>query len=525
MFSVLTPVYNPPIRALSDAIESVRRQSFTDWELILVDDGSTDPAVRGVLDTAAASDRRIKAIYRAANGGISASSQTALDAATGQFTALLDHDDSLEPHALERVAQAIDDEPDVDYIYTDEDKLDRFGRNFDTFAKPDWSPERLRSQMYTAHLSVLRTELARAVGGFRAGYDGSQDHDLALRVTEQARTIVHIPEVLYHWRQVPGSTAVETTAKPYVLEAGRRAVEDHLRRIGLDATAAAGDLPGTYRVNRHLDPARSVSIVIPTRGGSGLVWGEPRCYVVEAVRSALAHTEHDNLEIVIVADHVTPPEVLDELERIAGHQLTIIEYAEPFNFSRKCNAGFVAARGDFVVFLNDDVDIVTPGWLQALVSPLEEPDVGLVGAKLLYSDGTVQHGGHVYQDGEYTHAFHGSRADSSAGFSALQIDREVHGVTAACAATRRDVFEGIGGFCEKLPGNFNDVDLCLKVHGAGYRILYLAQVELYHFESRSRVPRVHMWERDQLMARWGLPKVDPYLPSQSNRKNFAASRR
>jgi glycosyltransferase involved in cell wall biosynthesis len=524
-FSVLTPVYNPPLSALAEAIESVRRQTFEDWELVLVDDHSSEPGVRALLDAAAAGDCRIKVTYRFENGGISASSQQALELATGEFCALLDHDDALAPHALARVAEALAEEPDVDYVYTDEDKLDPNGRLFDTFAKPDWSPERLRSQMYTAHLSVLRTGLARAVGGFRQGYEGSQDHDLALRVTEQARAIVHIPEVLYHWRLVPGSTAVSTGAKPQAVEAGRRAVEDQVHRVGIDAHVSPGEIPGTYRVERRLDAARSVSIVIPTRGGSGIVWGEQRCFVVEAVRSALAHTEHPNIEIVIVADIVTPPEVIAELEDIAGDQLVIVEYAEKFNFSRKCNAGYVAATGDFVVFLNDDVEVITDGWLESLVAPLEEPGIGMVGAKLLYADGTVQHGGHLYHQGGYTHAFLGAPADSLDYFFALHIGREVLGVTAACAAVSREMYEEIGGFCEELPANFNDVDLSFKAHRAGYRMLYLGQVELYHFESRTRIARVQAWEIERMHRRWATFDVDPYLPTRSNRGDYAVTRR
>jgi glycosyltransferase involved in cell wall biosynthesis len=517
LFSILTPVYNPPIDALDAAIASVQAQTCTDWELILVDDCSTDPAVRVALNRAHAADPRITVLYRSENGGICASSQQALEHARGRFVALLDHDDALAARALELVAAAIAQADDVDFVYTDEDKLDPAGRSYDVFAKPDWSPERLRSQMYTGHLSVIRTELARSVGGFRSGFEGSQDYDLVLRVTEQARTISHVPQVLYHWRAVPGSTADDANAKPYTADAARRAIEEHLHRTGIDATATRGSVVGTYRVNRRLRPERTVSIVIPTRGGSGIVWGRERCFVVEAVRSALAMTEHENLEIVVVADTVTPPEVLQQLEELAGSQLVVVPYSEPFNFSRKCNVGYVAARGEYIVFLNDDVEVVTPGWLEALVTPLEESDVGLVGAKLLYSDGHVQHGGHLYHEHQYTHAYHWAEADSVAGFSALQIDREVSGVTAACVAIRREVFEEIGGFCELLPGNFNDVDFCFKVSNARYRMLYLAQVVLFHFESRSRVPRVFPWEQRTVIGRWGSPEIDPYLPNRTGR--------
>ncbi|MCU1656388.1 MAG: glycosyl transferase family 2 [Pseudonocardiales bacterium] len=513
-FSVLTPVFDPPPAALRASIDSVLHQSHDDWELILVDDQSRDPVIRALLAELATRDRRITVVTRAANGGISAASQDALDRAQGEFAALLDHDDLLTPNALERVARALTEQPEIDYVYSDEDKIDDDGDLSDRFFKPVWSPERLRSQMYTAHLSVVRTSLAREVGGFRPGFDGSQDHDLVLRVTEQARHIVHIPEVLYHWRVLPGSSASDPRAKSYAWDAGRRAVQDHVDRVGIDGTVDFGPLPGTYRIERRLPAERAVSIVIPTRGSSGLVWGQQRCFVVEAVRTLLDHTDHENLEIVVVADSATPRDVIDTLHAIAGDKLVVVPYAEPFNFSRKCNIGYLAARGDVIVLLNDDVEVVSDRWLENLCAPLEDPAVGLTGAKLFYSDGTVQHAGHLYDRNEYSHAFLGASPDSTVAFSALHIDRETSGVTAACAALRRETYAEIGGFCEDLPGNFNDVDFCFKLTHSGRRIVCLAHVELYHFESRTREPTVHRWEHERVINRWGSYAVDPYLPLQ-----------
>lgn len=513
-FSILTPVFDPPVDALRAAVESVLAQTYRDWQLVLVDDRSPNPEVQAALDEFATRDPRIVVHRRDENGGIGAASQDALDHADGDFVALLDHDDLLAAHALDSVAAVLRDDPEADYVYSDEDKVDGEGLLFDRFAKPTWSPERLRSQMYTAHLSVIRTTLAREVGGFRPGFDGSQDHDLALRVTERARRIVHIPEVLYHWRVVPGSTAAHPQAKNYAWDAGRRAVADHVARIGMDATVEFGPLPGTYRLERRLPAERRVSIVIPTRGSSGLVWGQRRCFVVDAVRSALEHTRHRNVEIVAVCDSGTPPQVLADLDAVAGDQLVVVPYAEPFNFSRKCNVGFLAATGDVIVLLNDDVDVLSDRWLENLCAPLEDPSVGLTGAKLFYSDGTMQHAGHLYDRHEYSHAFLGAAPDSTVGFSALHIDREASGVTAACAAIRRDTYEEIGGFCEDLPGNFNDVDFSFKVASTGRRIVWLAHVELFHFESRTREPTVHSWEHERVLGRWGSYAVDPYLPLQ-----------
>ena len=510
-FSVLTPVFDPPLAALSAAIESVRDQSFRDWELILVDDASTSDAVRASLAEAAAGDARITLIQRAVNGGIVASSNDAVGAARGQFLALLDHDDLLVPHALERVHAALVESPEADYVYSDEDKIDVEGEPYDEFHKPTWSPERLRGQMYTCHLSVLRTSLVQEVGGFRAGYDGSQDHDLVLRVTERARQVLHVPEVLYHWRVVPGSAAGDTEAKPYAWVAGCRAVQDQLDRLGIAGTASYGRVPGTYRIKRVADPDTSVSIIIPTRGGSGLVWGEKRCMVVEAVASVLARTSLPHVQIVVVYDLDTPQDVLEQLRNLAGDRLLLVPFAESFNFSVKCNVGFLASSGDVVVLLNDDTQAITEGFLEQLVAPLAEPDVGMTGARLLFASGRLQHGGHVYEDGHLRHAFFGASPDDPGPFAALWVNRECSGLTAACVALRRETYEEVGGLCEELPSNFNDVDFSHKVRRTGGRLLWLADVELYHFESQTRDRVVHQWEYDYVARRWGIPHRDRFL--------------
>jgi glycosyltransferase involved in cell wall biosynthesis len=512
-FSVLTPVYDPPLEALSAAIESVRAQTFRDWELILVDDASPSDAVHALLAQAAAGDERITVRERAVNGGIVASSNDAVRAARGQFLALLDHDDLLVPHALERVHAVLAESPEVDYVYSDEDKIDTEGERYDEFRKPDWSPERLRGQMYTCHLSVLRASLVREVGGFRAGFDGSQDHDLVLRVTERARRVEHVQEVLYHWRVVPGSAAGDDEAKPYAWVAGRRAVQEQLDRLGIAGEACYGRAPGTYRIERVADPDTSVSVIIPTRGGSGLVWGERRCFVVEAVASVLARTRLARLQLVIVHDLDTPPEVLERLRHLAGDRLVLVPFAEPFNFSAKCNAGFVASSGDVVVLLNDDVQAITEGFLEQLIAPLAEPGVGMTGARLLFGNGRLQHGGHVYQDGHLGHAFYQASRDDPGTFAALWVNRECSGLTAACVALRREVFEEVGGMCEELPGNFNDVDFSYKIRRTGGRLLWLADVELYHFESQSRERVAHQWEHDIVTRRWTIPRRDAFLPS------------
>lgn len=509
-FSVLTPVYEPPIDALRAAIDSVREQTYGDWELILVDDCSPSPEVREVL-RAAAADPRVRLIERDANGGIVAASNDAIAAASGEFLVLLDNDDLLHPRALEKVAAALADDGEVDYVYTDEDKIDADGCHYDEFRKPSWSPERLRGQMYTSHLSVLRASLVRDVGGFHPGFDGSQDHDLVLRVTERARRVAHVPEVLYHWRVVPGSTAGDASAKPYAWEAGRRAVQAHLDRVGVRGEVQLGEIPGTLRIVREPAPGHVVSVVIPTRGSSAMVWGEERVFVVEAVRSVLENAGYPRIEIVVVYDSETPSQVVESLAAVGGDRVVLVPFAGPFNFSAKCNVGFLAASGDVIVLLNDDVQAAEAGFLAQLVAPLDEPGVGMTGARLLFADGRLQHGGHLYADGELMHAFLGAGGDDPGPFAALRVSRETSGLTAACVALTRQTFEAVGGLCEMLPVNFNDVDLSMKVRSLGLRLLWLENVVLYHFESQTREAAVHQWEHDFMTERWFFPAEDAYL--------------
>lgn len=514
LFSIVTPVYDPPVDMLGAAIESVLAQTYAGWELILVDDCSPNVAVREALRAYAAKDARIRVIERTTNGHIVAASNDGVAAARGEFIALLDHDDVLAPSALQRNAEVIGEHADVDYIYSDEDLIQGHQR-LAPFVKPCWSPERLRSQNYCCHFSVLRTSLVREVGGFREGFEGSQDHDLILRVAERARRVEHIPEILYHWRIHENSTAGNGASKPYALEAGRRAVEEHLGRIGISGTVETLG-PGRYRVHRRLPPERRVSLIIPTRGSAALVWGRSTVLVTRAVRSALEMTAHGDVEVVVVYDGPTPPDVIDELRAIAGEKLVLVRYDEPFNYSRKVNFGVLASTGDRLVLLNDDVEVRSPNWLEELLAPLEEPDVGMTGAKLFFADTTIQHAGLAFLRGSYEHPFRGLPAETSGHASIAMIDREVSGVTGACVGMRRDTFFEAGGLAERLPGSYNDVDLCYKVRALGYRILYMAHCELFHFESQTRDPKTPVSDSAFVRRRWGLPGRDPYTPVYPN---------
>lgn len=499
-FSIITPVYDPPADILRATIDSVRSQTFADWELILVDDCSPSTHVRKILRDAC-KDRRISVIERAANGGIVAASNDGLERATGEFIALLDHDDTLHPAALEVVDHYAREHPEMDYCYSDEDHLTPDGRYVNAFYKPDWSPERLRSQNYCCHLSVFRSSLLDEIGGFRAGFEGSQDYDLILRATERARKVVHIPMVLYHWRQLPTSVAGDPNAKPYAYDAGRRAIQAHCDRVGIAATVEEQTTLGTYRVRRHVLGDPLVSVIIPTCGSVGRPWGVERCYAVAAIESVKRHTSR-RIEFVMVVDDHTPGHWVDAMQRAAGDTpMRIVWYDRPFNFSEKVNLGAVHAAGDLLLLLNDDIEVITDEFLDPMIPLALEPDVGAVGAKLYFGDGRLQHAGHVYNGDPY-HAMFRWSGDELGPSGLLILQRECVGVTAACLLVRPDVFEKVGGFCTWFAGSFNDVDFNLKLDALGYRRVWTPHTELYHFESATRDPTVTEEDHNMIRSRW-----------------------
>jgi O-antigen biosynthesis protein len=511
-FSIITPVYEPPVDVLVATIESVLAQSYPHWELCLVDDASPSATAWPVLERYAASDHRIRVARRAENGGISRASNDALALATGEFVAFLDHDDRIVPEALEVVNRELVEHAPVDFAYSDEAQLMPDGHLRLPFYKPDWSPERMRSQMFTGHLGVMRRALVAELGGFRPEFDGAQDYDLVLRLTERTDRIRHIPAVLYLWRAIAGSAAAEGDAKPWAIESGRRAVQEHCERVGIDAVVEMLPEFGCHRVRRQVHGAPLVSIVIPTRGSVATVHGEARVHVVHAVASVLERSTYADVEFVVVADQATPEHVLGELERLAGDRLRVVRSDGPFNFAAKMNTGVAASTGEVLILLNDDVEVITPDWIEVLVGLVQEPDCGMVGCKLLYADDTLQHGGHVYLGGNAAHAYTGYAHDEPGMANMLRIERECSGVTAACAALRRDVWEQAGGMCELLPVNFNDVDLSLKLRHLGYRIVWTPHAVLHHFESLTRNAEVANWERDFIFARWfDVLHADPYF--------------
>ena len=499
LFSIVTPVFNPPIWALNECIKSVLKQSFTDWEWCIADDASTDSQVVSTLKKLAARDSRVKLVQRKANGGIIAASNSALSLATGEFVALLDHDDSLTLNALEQVAHVIFEDETIDYLYSDEDKVDQDGRLFDVFKKPSFSPERLRGQNYCCHLSVLRTSLVREIGGFRPGFEGAQDYDLILRVTEKARNIAHIPEVLYHWRVVTGSTAGDANAKPYTIESGRRAVAEHCERVGINAEVTS-TTSGYVHVKRRVSHDKKVSIIIPTRGDEKRVWGVNTCLVANVIKSIFNRSTYSNYDIVVVHDRVG--QLNSDFETLLkDDRVSLVWYDKSFDFSDKCNVGFVHSDGDLVIFLNDDTEIDTPDWMEILVGFLEDESVGIVGPLTVLEDGRVQSAGHGNNTLPHNLGA-GDLLESPGYFGERLISREISGVTGACLAIRRNCYFELGGMSRTLPHSFNDVDLAFKALAAGYRIIWTPLAKLWHFESLSRNPQVRPEELDQLAKRW-----------------------
>ena len=506
LFSVLLPVYQVPERWLRRCLDSVLAQAYPRWELCVADDASPAPHVRQVLREYERRDPRIRVAFRTRNGHICEASNTALEMARGDYVAFLDHDDELRPHALLEMAKALSTRPDVGLAYSDEDKIDEAGRRFQPYFKPDWNPDLLLSQNYVCHFTVVSAALAREVGGFRKGFEGSQDHDLFLRCTQRlGKTQVHhVPKILYHWRAIAGSTALAREAKDYAAAAGARAVRDHLR--GIDARARVEALPhGHFRVRWTL-PERppKVSVLVPTRDRAGLLR--------TCVDSVMGKTAYSNFELVVVDNQSSEPAALAYLEELRARPgVRVLAYDAPFNYSAINNWAARQCDGDLLCLLNNDVEVIDGGWLEEMAGWAWRPDIGAVGAMLLYPGDTIQHAGVILGlGGVANHAYchqpigtpgHGARA---------MVAQNLSAVTGACLVVRRDVFEQVGGLDERLAVAFNDVDFCLRVREAGYRNAWTPFARLYHHESATRgaddssrkITRFHQEVR-LMQERWG----------------------
>jgi GT2 family glycosyltransferase/SAM-dependent methyltransferase len=517
--SAIVPVYNPPPDCLEKAIQSVRQQTYPLWQLCLADDGSTDPRIAPILRKHAAADPRIVVSFAEKNGGISAASNRALDRATGDFIALFDHDDELAPHAFFKMAEAIRANPQADFFYSDEDKITMEGTHIDPFFKPDWSPDFFLSCMYTCHLGVYRRALVEKLGRFRSEFDTAQDYDLALRFVStiqndqrdgglpESHRIVHVPDVLYHWRMLPGSTALTARAKPKAEETARRAVDSYLQRVNKPGRAERGSAVGLHRVRYEIQGRPKVSIVIPTAGRRCTIRGKETWYALHCVESIRKQTTYDHYEIVVVDNDDLHPQLARSLDALGVRR---IPFTEPFNLSVKMNLGVAKSEGDYVILLNDDTEVQTPDWIEAMLEVGQWPEVGAVGAKLLFEDGRLQHAGVTFVDRVPLHHFYAAPGDYPGYWHGNLLIRNYSAVTGACVLVRTDDYHAVGGFDPEFPLNYNDIDMCLKLRRRGLRIVYQPHAILSHFESASK-DGIFQEEIDRFVAKWGNEfACDPY---------------
>jgi len=530
VISVVMPVYNPAEIYLRACLDSVIAQSYPHWELCIADDKSPKEHVQRVLREYEAKDPRINVVYRQQNGHISAASNSALEIAKGDFVALLDHDDALPEHALLFMAQAICAQPETQILYSDEDKLNGRGERFDPHFKSDWNPDLFFSQNYVSHLGVYRRDLLQQIGGFRLGVEGSQDQDLLLRCLPhvQAEQIVHVPRVLYHWRTIEGSTALASGEKSYTTDAGIKALRDYFATQQAGVEVDAGLVPNTYRVRYPIpEPAPLVSLLIPTR--------DRRSLTETAVRSILEKSTYTNYEILILDNGSVEADTLEFFRQIQqeDHRVKVLPYDFPFNYSAINNFGARHAKGTVIGLVNNDVEVINPDWLTEMVSQCLRPEIGCVGAKLYYSNDTVQHGGVILGIGGVGGHSHKHFPRQHPGyFSRLLLTQSLSAVTAACLLIRKEVFDMVSGLDEEnLKVAFNDVDFCLKVREAGYRNLWTPYAELYHYESISRgaedsPEKIARFAKEvyYMKSKWGKHlDIDPFYSQNltKNREDFS----
>lgn len=482
LISILMPTYNTPAEWLQEAIGSVQAQLYPNWELCIADDASTDPGVREVLIKAASQDKRIKITFRQENGHISAASNSALKLCEGEWVALMDHDDLLAEHALYYVADTINRHPDARLIYSDEDKVSEHGYRFEPYFKCDFNRDLFYSHNMICHLGVYQRDIVEGIGGFREGFEGAQDYDLALRYMEKNALgqIVHIPRVLYHWRRHPGSTTRGLTEKPYSIEAGARALQEHFDRTETGATVEGS--PTGYRTRYDLPPDPPlVTLIIPTRNSHKLL---KKC-----INSIRKKTTYPNYEVLVVDNGSDAQETLEYLGELA-HEPNISVRCDdrPFNFAALNNAAVKEANGLLVALVNDDIEVISPGWLDEMASLALQPGVGAVGAKLLYPNGNIQHAGVVLGLGGVAgHAFKLFPGEDPGYYFRAQLISSYSAVTAACLVIRKTTYLKVGGMEEKnLVIAFNDIDFCIRVRDSGLRNLWTPHAVLYHHESATR---------------------------------------
>ncbi|MBF0559900.1 MAG: glycosyltransferase [Nitrospirae bacterium] len=478
--SIIMPVWNSQEKWLRAAIESVRGQIYDNWELCMADGGSTMEHVAEVLKGYANVDSRIKVKFLGENKGIAGNSNEALGMATGEYVGFLDHDDELSSDALYEVVSLLDKKPEADFIYSDEDKVNEEGVRYEPHFKPDWAPDDFMGHNYICHFTVIKKPLIDDVGGFRAGYEGSQDYDLFLRVSEKARSIEHIPKILYHWRSVESSASGDlANAKPYAFESAKKALRDHLERMGMKGLIKDGNYPGQYHVCFDIEGAPLVSIIIQAMDTTDPL---KRC-----VESILAKSTYGNYEILIVHSQREEevPRCLTEVKR--DGLVRILPYDQPFNCSAVINYAVSQARGGYLLFLNSDTEVITPGWIEAMLEYAQRKDVGAVGALLYGPDDTVRHAGIIIGiGGAADNVFRGLPITRDGYFCRNSLVQNLSAVSAACLMMKKSVFEEIGGFDDRFSHSYSDIDLCLRLRDRGYLVVYTPFAELYKYEPLNR---------------------------------------
>ena len=512
LISVIMPTYNPPELYLREAIESVITQIYDNWELCIADDASNAPHVRAVLEEYQAIDPRIKVKFRAANGHISHASNSALELSSGEFVALFDHDDILTPDALYENARLLNLHPDADMIYSDEDKVDDVGKRSNPYFKPDWAPDSFLSRNYVSHLGVYRRTLVSEVGGFRPGFEGSQDYDLVLRIVEKTNRIHHIPRVLYHWRIHSLSVASGVGVKNYAYDAAMNAIAEAMHRRGEPGRVEMlKNDPGNYIVRYDLKHDWKVSIVIPTRDHADDL---ERC-----LASIFSKSTYRNIEVIILDNGSVEQATFlcfAKWKVLEPARLLVVRHDVPFNYSEINNYAVRQSTGEIVLLLNNDTEVIAPQWIEAMLEQAQRPTIGCVGARLLYEDGTIQHAGVVMRIGGvagHSHRFYDG--DAPGYYHIIKTVNNYSAVTAACLMIRREVWDQVGGLDEELSVAFNDVDFCLRVRAAGYLNVYVPHAKLYHYESKSRglddTPKKiarSISEQQFMQKRWKVASTD-----------------
>jgi GT2 family glycosyltransferase len=505
LISIITPVFDTPVSRLEEAVQSVLAQAYENWELLLVDDGSSDPDLLRILPHTGGRDRRIVLASLGQHGGISAASNRGLELARGEWITFLDHDDVLEPDALFQIVKLLQTHPDADLIYTDEDKLGEDGLKAPVF-KPDWSPDFFLSYNYIGHLTAIRRDVVHKAGGFRSEFDSAQDYDLFFRVIELTSRIHHIPRVLYHWRRSESSSAISVRQKPEQLDASRRAIEDHLKRRGETAHVAVDWRTHAFRVRRELSEPKKISIVIPNSHGDEVL---ERC-----VESLTTKTDYPNYEILIVQSDKTR----GASAFVSRFPHRLLHFSGAASDSAAKNYAATQSDAPWLLFLDDTIEAIDPDWLAIIAEHVQRPEAGAVGGQLLSPSRTVEHAGIVVGvNGTAQPAFHGFPAEDPGANRQLQVTRNCSAVSSVCMLIRREVFQQVGGFDESLPGTLADVDLCLKLRRAGYVIVYTPFAKLYLDEAQHH--KIDATGAEILRRRWSdILQRDPYYNPNLSRE-------